>query len=66
MALAITHIENNDLDAASASIERAVESDPEYGQAYHVRGDIRHRKGETEKAEEDFAKAKKLGYMSTH
>jgi Flp pilus assembly protein TadD len=37
---------------------------PKYAKAYYSRGLSYKKKGETAKAEEDFAQAKKLGYKA--
>jgi len=50
------------LENAIADCSEAVRLDPKLAVAYQCRGFVSPRKGENIKAEEDFTRAKKLGY----
>ena len=51
-----------DYDKAIADYNEAIRLDPKAAGAYYGRGFAHQQKGEQAKADEDFAKAKKLGY----
>jgi len=51
-----------DPDKAIADYTEAIRLNPKYATAYYGRGYAYGQKGETAKAEADFAQAKKLGY----
>ena len=49
-------------DKAMADYSEAIRLRPDYAAAYHERGIACRNKGDFDKAQEDFAKAKELGY----
>jgi len=52
----------NDYDRAIADYNQAIRLDPDYAKAYNNRGDAYKAKGDTTRANTDYAKAKELGY----
>ena len=49
-------------DKAIADCTEAIRLDPKYAKAYYNRGWAYGRQGDKTKAEEDFARARELGY----
>ena len=56
--------EKQDYDAAIAAFTTAIRIDPKDAEAYYFRGLAFQKKGQQAKADEDFARAKKLGYKA--
>ena len=56
--------ELKNFDAAISNYNKAIEVNPNYMEAYYNRGLVYQILGETEKANADFATAKKLGYKN--
>jgi tetratricopeptide (TPR) repeat protein len=54
------HLKLDNLPAALADFDHAVESDPHYARTYHLRGLAHERKGELEDALGDFSRAIQL------
>ena len=59
---AATHQGKGDFAKAIADYSEAVRLDPKYALAYNGRGLAYSQQGETRKADEDFARAKELGF----
>ena len=55
-------LDKGEFDSAIAAFTEAIRIKPRFAQAYSGRGSCYRMKGEKVKAEEDFARAKKLGY----
>lgn len=53
----------SDLDKAILDFTEALRLDPNFGESYFGRGLAYSKKGEEAKAEEDFVRAKELGYL---
>jgi Tfp pilus assembly protein PilF len=58
----ISYFEKEDYDAAITAFSEAIRLDPKDAKAYYGRAHAYLQKGEKAKADEDFARAKKLGY----
>jgi len=56
--------DRGDYDGAIVACSEVIKLDPKNAYAFFLRGRAYGRKGETAKAEEDFAQAKKLGYKA--
>lgn len=54
------YLKKGDLNAALDDANAAIRSDPKYTDAYQCRGRIYQQQGEKDKAEQDFAEAKRL------
>ena len=55
---------NGDYDEAIADCTEAIRLDPKCAEAYYRRGVVYDWKGESDKANADFAEAKKRGYVA--
>lgn len=58
---AFGYVKKGDLDKAIADCTDAIKGDPKFAAAFYLRGRAYSQQGQTAKAEEDFAQAKKLG-----
>jgi Flp pilus assembly protein TadD len=58
----ITYSTNGQLDWAITDFTESIRLNPKDAKAYYNRGVIYGKKGEPDKAEADYAKAKELGY----